>query len=252
MKTIRLISALALTALLMCSCGGKKQQNIIDLPREATPPAIQAAVDAAPADGTETTITMIDNSVIEVDGTGVIIPAGKNVVLDLSCNSGGSADTAVYTLAAFLGRTNLSIQDSFTGAFVTSKGEWSFLYNKDADPNAFHDAFNKAAENNGAGFAQEMMIHQGVQVKTTRPLSNVNLFRAVCEKDNKLCIVDAKESGSFGSFITALLNAGVTEAIYTDMGYGWNYSWYRKDDGTVKELFPTPGKYTTNWITFYE
>ena len=46
MKTIRLISALALTALLMCSCGGKKQQNIIDLPREATPPAIQAAVDA--------------------------------------------------------------------------------------------------------------------------------------------------------------------------------------------------------------
>ncbi len=46
MKTIRLISALALTALLMCSCGGKKQQIIIDLPREATPPAIQAAVDA--------------------------------------------------------------------------------------------------------------------------------------------------------------------------------------------------------------
>ena len=25
----------------------------------------------------------------------------------------------------------------------------------------------------------------------------------------------------------------------------------RKDDGKVKELFTVPGKYTTNWITFY-
>ena len=44
----------------------------------------------------------------------------KNVVLDLSCNSGGQADTAVYTIAAFLGRSSISIQDSFTGALATS------------------------------------------------------------------------------------------------------------------------------------
>ena len=140
----------------------------------------------------------------------------------------------------------------YTGAFVTSKGEWSFLYNKDADPNAFHDAFNKAAENKGAGFAQEMMIHQGVQVKTTRPLSNVNLFRAVCEKDNKLCIIDAKESGSFGNFIKDLLNAGVTEAIYTDMGYGWNYSWYREfARQEASFIHPEYQKSATNWLVFY-
>ena len=44
---------------------------------------------------------------------------------------------------------------------------------------------------------------------------------------------------------------GPYNALYCDMGRGWNYSWYRKEDGSVKELFPTPGKYTTNWITFY-
>ncbi|MBR5174316.1 MAG: hypothetical protein IKW89_00115 [Bacteroidales bacterium] len=37
-----------------------------------------------------------------------------------------------------------------------------------------------------------------------------------------------------------------------DMGRGWNYSWYPKDDGKVKELFTTPGQYTTNWIAFYD
>ncbi len=44
----------------------------------------------------------------------------KNVVLDLSCNGGGAANTAVYTVAAFLGETNLSVEDSFTGAMVTN------------------------------------------------------------------------------------------------------------------------------------
>jgi len=42
----------------------------------------------------------------------------------------------------------------------------------------------------------------------------------------------------------------VKEAVYCDMGPGWNYSWYRRDDGSVEELFTTPGRYTTNWITF--
>ncbi len=44
----------------------------------------------------------------------------KNVVLDLSCNVGGSVDTAIYTVGAFLGKTAVSIEDSFTGALVTS------------------------------------------------------------------------------------------------------------------------------------
>ena len=68
-----------------------------------------------------------------------------------------------------------------TGAFVTSNGKWQFLYQENADPSAFHEAFENAAKNHGAGFAQEMMIHDGEMVTTTRPLSNVNLFRALCE-----------------------------------------------------------------------
>ncbi len=44
----------------------------------------------------------------------------KNVVLDLSCNGGGTADAAIYTIAAFLGKACISLEDTMTGARVTS------------------------------------------------------------------------------------------------------------------------------------
>lgn len=43
----------------------------------------------------------------------------KNVVLDLSCNTGGTVATAIYTLGAFLGKASVSLEDPNTGALVT-------------------------------------------------------------------------------------------------------------------------------------
>ena len=42
-------------------------------------------------------------------------------MLDLSCNNGGAADTAVYTVAAFLGKARVSLEDSYTGALVSTE-----------------------------------------------------------------------------------------------------------------------------------
>lgn len=139
-----------------------------------------------------------------------------------------------------------------TGAFVTYNGKWLFLYDGDANPASFDVEFQKTAVNKGAGFAQEMMIHDGLQVKTTRPLGNTNLFRALCERENRLCVVDAKKIMAFGEFIKLLLDNGITEAIYTDMGYGWNYSWYRINPNAPaiyihQEYQPA----ATNWLLFY-
>ena len=44
----------------------------------------------------------------------------KNVVLDLSCNTGGDAATALYTLGWFLGAAQISLTNTFTGAQTTS------------------------------------------------------------------------------------------------------------------------------------
>ena len=50
MKTTCRLSAIMLAIFLVCSCSGKKQQNIIDLPRAATPQSIQDAVNSLLAD----------------------------------------------------------------------------------------------------------------------------------------------------------------------------------------------------------
>ena len=50
MKTARFLPAILLAIILACSCAGKKQQNIIDLPRAATPQTIQDAVNSLLAD----------------------------------------------------------------------------------------------------------------------------------------------------------------------------------------------------------
>lgn len=110
----------------------------------------------------------------------------------------------------------------------------------------------QAAANGGMGFCQSLLFHKGKRLKGCYfKASSVNRYRALCELDGKLCVIDCARYLSFDSFMDGLATLGVTNAIYCDMGRGWNYSWYRQDDGTVKEIFPTPGKYTTNWVTFY-
>ena len=133
-----------------------------------------------------------------------------------------------------------------TGGFVYYGGKWKFLYK------SYSKDLDIAAQNGGMGFCQEMMIHEGKRVQTIRKDANKNEFRALCELSGKLCVIDSKGVSSFGDFIQALLNEGVTEAIYLDMGPGWNYSWYRDDSGVPHEIHNHRIIYTTNWITFYK
>ena len=132
-----------------------------------------------------------------------------------------------------------------TGAFVSYGGKWKFLYKN------YGKELDTAAQNGGMGFGQEMMIHEGKRVQTIRKDDNKNEFRALCELDGKLCVIDSKGVAAFGDFIKALLNVGVTEAIYLDMGSGWNYSWWRDNQGIANEIHSKRIAYTTNWITFY-
>lgn len=133
-----------------------------------------------------------------------------------------------------------------TGAFVYYSNKWKFLY-KD-----YSAELDSAAKNGGAAFAQEMMIHQSEIKPTTRKDGNVNTFRALCELDGKLCIIESLHNEKFGDFKESLLETGVSEALYLDMGNGWNYAWYRPDEATIVELHPKVHNYCTNWITFYK
>lgn len=133
-----------------------------------------------------------------------------------------------------------------TGAFVWYDGQWKFLrthYSNELDTAAIHG---------GMGFGQEIMIHEGEICQTVRPDNNgPNLYRALCEADGKLCIIDCRLPMYFGCFKKLLIGYGVNSALYLDMGSGWNHSWYRDNNGNSVEIHPKTHGFCTNWLTFY-
>lgn len=132
-----------------------------------------------------------------------------------------------------------------TGTFVYYNGKWIF----------YHRASSKeldiAARKGGCAFSQELIIKDGKPVEIVRKDSNMNQFRALCNHAGRLCVIESAEITRFGDFKTKLLRLGVSDAIYLDMGSGWNHAWYR-DNGKIAELHPKTHDYCTNWITFYK
>lgn len=134
-----------------------------------------------------------------------------------------------------------------TGAFTWSAKSGPQFFYKD-----YSSALDRAAKEGGMGFAQEMMIHNGQKIPTTRPLGNKNVFRALClDSNNHLVLYESQGIVTFGYFIDALLSQGVKEALYTDMGQGWNYCFYRvnQSDKAPKYLHSTSLPYASNFIT---
>ena len=132
-----------------------------------------------------------------------------------------------------------------TGAFIYADGKWQFLHGN------YSGQMKAAARPGSAAFAQEMVIHHGQAVSTTRKDTNRNQFRALCQINGQLCIAESRSVTTFGDFKHALLQAGATEALYLDMGPGWNHAWYRPSTHTIVILHPKTHPYCTNWITFY-
>lgn len=108
-------------------------------------------------------------------------------------------------------------------------------------------------------FQQELLILHGEIQQFIRP-DRTELYRALCNYNGRLCVVDGTHKRLLSSFVDLLHNAGVEDALYLDMG-NWNYSWYRKcPDGldieysSVNIIHPKSQKgkyYGSNWLAFY-
>jgi hypothetical protein len=91
---------------------------------------LAAAIAAVPADGTETTITMIGDETIE-GNAGVTIPAGKNIILDLNGYTVSNAVNENKASQVIMNNGTLTIKDSKTGGTITNSvdpdtavGDW--------------------------------------------------------------------------------------------------------------------------------
>jgi len=136
-----------------------------------------------------------------------------------------------------------------TGGFVWGKGKWKFMRKVD---------YPTSTNGWNMGFCQLLIIKDdAVRPIGAKMKNNRNIYRALCEKNGKLCIIESKKVMTYEFFVKCLSSYKVTQALYLDMGRGWNYAWYRNKEGKVKEIFPesklAPSyKYRTNWITFYK
>lgn len=135
-----------------------------------------------------------------------------------------------------------------TGAFVWYPDKWEFMEKKQ---------FLSEKPKCQMAFCQHLLILQGKQTPMWKMMQkNRTRYRALCEKDGRLCLVESKKVVTLEFFIKCLMESHVTNAIYLDMGAGWNYAWYRDAKGDVHEIFPESKKasdyrYRTNWVTFY-
>ena len=124
---------------------------------------------------------------------------------------------------------------------------WEFINGE------YGELLDSVAAAGGMGFGQAIIIHEGESI---RPLwrDGENQYRALCEKDGQLCIVDSRDTVSYDQFVALLEKFAPRHALYMDMGAGWNHSWWRDSKGVIHEIHPVDKKsrYCTNWITFYK
>ena len=132
--------------------------------------------------------------------------------------------------------------DSFA-AFTFANGQFSFEFD---DPSG---AIRSAAEAGGSGFMQFGLIRDGETViGFDRP--RARCYRTLAELNGNLCIIDSRQMMHFEDFMDEVRRLGVTNALYMDMGAGWNYSWYRDAADRVVTLFGLPVPWSHNWVVF--
>ncbi len=136
------------------------------------------------------------------------------------------------------------VKDGY-GAVVFYDGDFRFEFDNP------EDAIKEAADHGGSGFMQYRIMRDGKLVNDfTMP--RVRSYRVLAELNGNLCVIDSIEMMHFSEFIEKLEELNVTNALYMDMGAGWNYSWYRKNSGKVKTLFGLKVPWSHNWVVFRE
>ena len=147
----------------------------------------------------------------------------KNVVLDLSCNTGGEADAAVYTLAAFLGRASISVEDPNTGALAMNDYVCDTNFDKKFDEN---DSL--------AGKGLKLYcLESGVS------FSCGNLVPAVFKEDPHVALLGQRSSGGACSicFLSTATGSILRLSSSTRLSYMRNGSFYDIDQGVEPDIF---------------
>lgn len=101
-------------------------------------------------------------------------------------------------------------------------------------------------------FQQVLLVRNGKDVYAGKPIRRTsrNIYRAACiMRDRSFAVIQSLRKLPLGDFVSSLIALDVCDALYLDMGPGWNYGWYRQtveDAPTKFFLYRTP--FQTNWL----
>lgn len=110
----------------------------------------------------------------------------------------------------------------------------------------------KAKKNNGTLFQQILIVKNGKSVYRNTPIKPTtrNIYRAACiMNDGNFAVIQSEVALSLTEFISSLVRTGVSDALYLDMGRGWNFGWYRETNKSQAiRFFDYRTPYQTNWL----
>ena len=129
------------------------------------------------------------------------------------------------------------------GAFTYVNGE-ARIWNTDGA----EEAVQAAAAAGGCGYQQFVVLCGGEQ--GGHDSDEFRCYRVMALLNGRACIIDSRTQMHYGEFISALKELGIRDALYCDMGSGWNYSWYRNAEGKAVDIIGTPWPFSHNWLVF--
>ncbi len=107
----------------------------------------------------------------------------------------------------------------------------------------------KAQENGGTLFQQILMVQNGKNVYKGTPIKQAtpNIYRSACIlNDGSFAVIQSTKALPLNDFINSLIEMGVSDALYLDMGRGWNYG--ENTESPAIKLFDYKSTYQTNWL----
>ncbi len=110
------------------------------------------------------------------------------------------------------------------------------------------EAIRDAAARGGMGFQQFVVLCDGERGGHTS--HEFRCYRVLAILEGKVCVIDSRTQMHYDEFISALEALGVQNALYCDMGSGWNYSWYRGENGQPVDIIGIPWPFSHNWLVF--
>ena len=173
----------------------------------------------------------------------------------LLCIPGAYTDLQSYTVDGLYidnGKVLNKNKINYTlgGAIKISEGECE-IFPTNKGKLLTDSLINFVVAKKGSLFQQIQMIEKGVGAK----YKDVRLFqrRAIVKlTNNKTAIVESYENITLATFTNDLLELGVTDALYTDMG-AWDEGWYRNPtDNKIITIgrMKTQTDKQSNWVVF--